>query len=116
MKRKYWKKIEYFTQPFYCYAYLWRTLSDIFFDTLDILTHYVIDNEMLIWKWWFFSIKKIEINTIKRIEIKENEPEIVIHYIPHKICSYIMTVRLKNKSKQNFINDLTNINSKIEVT
>jgi len=113
MKKKYWKKIEYFTQPFYWHAYLWSTLSDIFLDTLDILTNYVIDNEVLIWRWWFFNIKKIEIKTIKKIEIKEKEHDIEIYY---KRGSYFRTGRLKDKDKQNFINDLTNINPNIEVT
>ena len=111
MKKKFRSKIEDIGSTF-------DPIADIFFSILRIPIHYIIDNKILISKWWFLTLKKIDIKTIRKIKVeggesgKEEEYYIEIRY---GRCNNIMIVRPKDKDMHDFICDLTSINSSIEV-
>jgi hypothetical protein len=111
MKKKYRSKIEDIGSSF-------QPIWDIFFCILGIPIYYIIDNEMLISKWWFLTLKKIDIKTIRKIKVKGGESGKEEEYyieIRYGRCNYIMAISPKDKDMYDIINDLTNINSDIEV-
>ena len=73
---------------------------------LTVPTHYIIDNETLIIRQGFSKIK-IDIHTIKKV--KETKRKIEIRYKKYD------NIKISPKDKYGFINDLTSVNSDIEV-
>ena len=67
----------------------------------------IIENENLIVKWGLLGKVKIDIKTIKKIEVRKRKMEIRYKKYDH--------IKISPKHKHDFINDLTNINPEIEM-
>ena len=67
----------------------------------------IIENENLTVKWGLFGKVKIDIKTIKKIEVGKRKMEIRYKKYDH--------IKISPKHKHDFISDLTNINPDIEM-